>query len=83
VHWLAHALGLDNGSGPIYLLWSGVGGDVPIILGALAYLRHRNCHVKRCHRIGRFRVEGTPWTVCARHHPADVPSASDIAKEGS
>lgn len=77
MHWLAHWLGMDNGSGPIYLAWSGWGGDLSslAIFGALMRLyRHNNCHVHGCWRIGRHPVEGTPYVTCAKHHPDGAPT---------
>lgn len=31
--------------------------------------RKINCHEPWCWRIGRHRVEGTPYIVCHKHHP--------------
>lgn len=74
--WLAHVLGLDNGSGRPYLWWSGAGSDLGevAILGGLAagYKRHA-CHVDRCWRFGIHPVAGTPFKACRKHHPA-VPN---------
>ncbi len=69
---LAHILGLDNGSGYWYLFWSGIGSDITefAVIGALfGMLRKHNCHIRRCWRIGRVSVDGTPYVVCMRHHP--------------
>ncbi len=66
---LAHVLGLDNGSGPWYLFWSGFGSDLSEItgLGAVAYIfwRKHNCHTPGCWRIGRHESEGR--VLCHRH----------------
>lgn len=77
MHWLAHLLGVDNASGPIYLLWSGPVGDLGIFAAVAAYLRHRNCHRRGCWRLGRHPIDGTPYVVCAKHHPNDKPGAPD------
>lgn len=72
---LAHFFGLDNLSGPQYGFWSGVGSDiseVAILGGVIQLYRRHNCHVDGCHRIGKHRVDGTPFTVCPKHHP-EVP----------
>lgn len=78
---LGHFFGLDNGSGPNYLFWSGVGSDITevAIIGALVtmYRRH-NCGVKGCWRVGRRQVLGTDHVVCHRHHPSGKPSAQDV-----
>jgi hypothetical protein len=71
--WLVHFLGLDYGGRyghPLpYDLWSGFGSDISelAIIGAVlgAYRRH-NCHERKCWRIGRHTVDGTPW--CNHHH---------------
>lgn len=80
-HWLAHLFGLDNGSGGLYLFWSGIGGDVSqvaVLLGLVGMWRKHNCHVHRCWRLARHPVAGTGWVVCRRHHPTDPPSAADV-----
>ncbi len=72
LHWLAVHTGTVNESGPYYGFWSGFGsdlGEVAIIGSVLGVLRHHNCHVKGCFRLGR-PVEGTPYIACPRHHPA-------------
>jgi hypothetical protein len=81
LHWLAVHTGTVNEPGPYYGFWSGFGSDLGevAIVGALAgMLRRHNCHVKRCWRIGRHQVEGTPWLVCARHHPKGAPAHADV-----
>ena len=68
MHWLQHWAGLDNGSGPIYLFWSGFFGDLTIFAGVIAVYRHKNCHTRGCLRIGK-PLEGTPYLLCHKHHP--------------
>lgn len=86
--WLAHVLGLDNGSGPIYLAWSGPGADLgefAIVGGLFAAYKKHTCHVdspRFCWRPGVHPVPGTAFKTCARHHPT-VPnriSAEHIAE---
>jgi hypothetical protein len=75
---------MDNGSGPIYLAWSGWGGDLGevVIIGALwgAYRKH-TCHVDGCWRLSRHHVEGTPYIACKKHHPTvpETVTAEHIA----
>jgi hypothetical protein len=67
--WLLHILGIDNLSGRWYGFWSGAGGDIgqiTLIAAVLGAFRKHNCHQRRCWRIGRHLVDGTPW--CDRHH---------------
>lgn len=69
--WLLHVLGVDNEAGRWYAFWSGFGSDMSevALLGALgALFKRHNCHERRCWRIGRHVVDGTPW--CDRHHQA-------------
>lgn len=37
--------------------------------------RHVNCHQAGCWRIGRHKVDGTPW--CGHHHDSARPQCSD------
>lgn len=70
--WLQHLIGADNGSGPVYLFWSGFFGDMTIFTGVFMLYRKHNCHVTTCPRIGRHRVkghQGEEYVVCKRHHP--------------
>lgn len=88
MHWLAHILGLDNGSGPIYLAWSGPGadlGELALLGSAIALYRRHTCHVDHprfCWRPGVHLVTGTPFKTCRRHHPTvpDQISAAHIAE---
>jgi hypothetical protein len=75
-HLLLHVLGLDSGSGPAYLWWSGAGsdlGELALIGALLAIVRRHNCHVRGCPRIGRHlfadQVTGVTYMLCGRHHP--------------
>jgi hypothetical protein len=75
LHSLSHFFGLDNLSGAQYGFWSGIGsdiGEVAILGGIVGIYRKHNCHVKGCVRIAKHPVDGTPYVVCAKHHP-DVP----------
>jgi hypothetical protein len=42
---------------------------VSLLGAAVQALRHHNCHVKGCWRMGH-PVEGTPYVACHVHHPA-------------
>jgi hypothetical protein len=71
-HWFLHFTGSDNVSGPWYGFWSGFGSDIGelgIIGGLIHSARSHTCHVKRCWRIGHLKLDGTPFTVCTKHHP--------------
>lgn len=82
MHWLAHWLGLDDGSGTPYLFWSGVGSDISElgILGALlAHVRAFNCEVHGCWRLGRHTTAAA-HRVCRHHHPEDALTADGVAE---
>lgn len=60
-HWLLRGDGYQITSGPIIVISAWVYG--------IAWLRHHNCHVKGCWRLGHLHPEhGRP--VCRHHHPA-------------
>lgn len=96
MHWFAvHTGSVANTSGqPYYNFWSGLGsdfGEVVLIGGVIQIVRHTNCHVKGCWRVGKHPVVGTPYKVCRVHHPdlnrkithQDVIDAHRAAKERS
>jgi len=67
---LIHFLGIDTQASDNYDFTSGIG---PMLLTAagmttlVSGLWHgHNCHAPGCWRIGRHRIDGTPW--CNRHH---------------
>lgn len=50
-----------------YQFWSGIGSGSPILAGLVIGVRHRNCHVKGCWRLGHTDPEhGHP--ACRVHH---------------
>ena len=80
MHWLAHWLGMDNLSGPVYGFWSGFGSDVgelAIVGGLVSIYRRHNCEVHRCWRLGRHTT-AAGHAVCRRHHPDDHLTVQDI-----
>lgn len=52
----------DAFSGPVPV-WVSAAGMSTIITGMA---HHVNCHEPGCWRIGKHKVDGTPW--CSRHH---------------
>ncbi len=73
MHWLLHFFGLDSASGPAYLAWSGALsdlGEITLLAGLIAFLRHRNCEVHHCWRLGRHTT-AAGHRVCRKHHPDD------------
>lgn len=77
-HHLQHWIGIDSGSGIAYLFWSGFFGDVSIFVGLMVGLRHLNCHVKGCARIGK-PVDGTPYRACYVHHPGHKSGKRNVS----
>ena len=77
LHWLAHLVGLDSGSGYWYLFWSGFGGDVAILGSILAapfiLWRKHDCGVRWCPRLARHDFTdpdgGIVHHLCRKHHP--------------
>lgn len=81
MNWILNILGVTNEGGRWYAFWSGAGSDIgelAIVSSLVALIRHKNCHVHRCVRLGRHPVEGTQWVVCRRHHPDDAPTHADV-----
>jgi len=81
-HWLSFHTGTTTVKpNPVfYNFWSGFGSDLgeatlitTVALGVYTGVRKANCHTKGCWRIGHHPLEGTPYHLCAHHHP-DVPS---------
>lgn len=73
---LSQETGTSSGSSRAYQFWSGFGanfGEFALLGGIIAVVRHHNCHVKGCWRMKSHPVEGTPFVVCKKHHPA-IPS---------
>lgn len=76
LHFLAHWLGIDNLSGPVYGFWSGSGSDIgelALLGAAAAFYRRHTCHVdspRFCWRPGTHPVVGTLFRACRKHHPA-------------
>jgi hypothetical protein len=69
---ILHLLGLDSASGTAYLAWSGVIsdlGEITLIAGIIAFLRHINCHEPGCWWMGKYPAAGGSFRFCHRHHP--------------
>lgn len=69
-HLFLHLTGADNVSGPWYGFWSGFGSIVvqpAMITASVLYLRHQNCHVKGCLRLGHTDP-AVHAPACKRHH---------------
>ena len=75
-HWLLNVTGTHaSGSGEWYNFWSGFGsdfGEVAILGGLITVVRHQNCTVKGCYRLGRheYEMDGVKHKLCRVHHPA-------------
>lgn len=54
-----------------YNFISGPLANVTLFAAVIVWWRKHTCHVHGCPRIGRHLVEGTPYTVCRKHHPDD------------
>jgi hypothetical protein len=76
-YWFLNVTGthIPAGGSEWYNFWSGFGSDLAefAILGSLiAVYRNHNCHVKGCWRIGRHKVDGTPYLTCHKHATPDI-----------
>lgn len=66
IRFLATILGLTSPNSSWYLLWSGIGGNVLILIVALLYHRF-TCSVPGCRRIGLHEQELTGHSFCRKH----------------
>lgn len=81
-HWLAWRFGMGispvpQGTGWPYQLLSGFVPALTVLslLGAILGTYHlHNCHKGGCWRIGKHKVNGTPW--CSRHEGEARPAVS-------
>lgn len=78
-HGFAHFLGIDTQASQNYDFVSGVG---PMIITAIGYgglitavIGKFNCHYKRCWRLGKHHVNGSPW--CNKHHEVARPERTE------
>lgn len=79
--WLYSWTGVGpQANGWCYSFWSGFGSCLTYIGIVVAGWRHLNCHAKGCWRVGRHTVDGTPFKVCRRHHPA-IPNKGATVEE--
>jgi hypothetical protein len=80
LHWLAVHSGTVDEPGPYYGFWSGIGSDIgelALVGGMATLVRHRNCEVHGCWRLGRHQT-AAGHRVCRRHHPAGHLTAGDV-----
>jgi hypothetical protein len=69
-HWLTQLPHFDSGLG--YQFWSGIGsdlGEITLLVGALAWWKHRNCQVKWCPFFHLHAPTNGGHFVCKKHHP--------------
>ena len=52
-------------------------GEATLLGAVVVAIRHHNCHVKGCWRLGRHPHE--QYKLCARHHP-HVPNGGPTAE---
>jgi hypothetical protein len=81
LHWLAVHTGTVDEPGPWYGFWSGFGsdlGEIALAGGVITLVRHRNCEVHHCWRLGRHQTGGG-HRVCRRHHPDGHLTTQDVA----
>jgi hypothetical protein len=86
-HWLAYATGSYNvqGTPHNYNAFSGSLSDVgqiTIATGLMANVivawRVHTCHMYWwCWRHGHYSLDGTPYKLCNKHHPDNVPTVAE------
>ena len=83
---ILHTLGIDDTAGPWYAFWSGFGSILEraielVVLGAIL-LRHKNCEIHRCWRLGRHPwvdpATGLEHRLCRGHHPLGHLTAIEV-----
>ena len=82
-HWILGVLGVQSSASKAYNFWSGVAGDISGfgIFGSLVVMvRHHNCEVKGCWRVGRHQT-AAGHHVCRRHHPDGHLTAETVQVE--
>jgi hypothetical protein len=86
-HWLSYATGSYNTPGVPhnYGAFSGSISDIgevtiatSLVASALILWRAHTCHrYWWCWRHGHYNLDGTPYKLCSKHHPDDVPTIAD------
>lgn len=70
VFWICRLTGFESQATPQYGFTSGIGPMILTGLGMATIITGMwhgfNCHQDGCYRIGRHKVNGTPW--CNEHH---------------
>jgi hypothetical protein len=84
---LAFAIGIrpaPAGTPYTYQLWSGFVPAMAIgsvFTGLIGALRHKNCHVTRCWRMGRFPLADGHYKVCHVHHHDENVKGKKVTAE--
>lgn len=82
---LANHLGFDSQATPQYGFTSGIGPMLLTALGMSTIItgmwHHVNCHEPGCPRVGRHKINGTPW--CNIHHgkARDEETTEDLLRQ--
>ena len=86
-HWLAYATGSYNVQGVAhnYNFFSGSGSDIgeyvivtSVVGSSLLVWRTHTCQgVWWCWRHPHHALDGTPYKLCTKHHPDDVPTVGE------
>lgn len=76
-----HATGIDSQQSRFYDFWSGVATQLSVVGALVVGLRHKNCHVKGCWRIGHLDPL-VGWVACKRHHTSFTLPMEGNNKDG-
>lgn len=67
LHWFLHITGIDTQQSRFYDFWSGIATQMTVIGAVVVHVRHKNCHVKGCWRLGQIDPENH-HPACRKHH---------------
>jgi hypothetical protein len=87
--WIEIHTGTVNEVGPYYGFWSGFGSDLgeyglltSMFTSSALLWRHHTCHRHWwCWRHPLFALHGSPYLVCANHHPDDQLTAGQAVEQ--
>lgn len=62
-----HMTGIDTQQSRWYDFWSGIATQMSVAVAAILVIRHKNCHVKGCWRLGHIDPKNH-HPACRKHH---------------
>ena len=80
--WFLGVYPVPSGTSAMYQLWSGFMPALTVLtlLGSAASFYHlHNCHQRRCPRLGKHKVDGTPGAAVTTSRPVHSHHARALA----